>query len=135
MTERHATIHAARALFTQIRLRHLLMKLFPVVYPSGRRSRDRKTACVFHETCGLTHKRLPIADCRLPIYTIANFQLSFRSYLSPSPLESRGQIHGKEPSSIFRSAIGNRKSAMLHFPPTRATSCEFNSKAAISASS
>jgi hypothetical protein len=55
MTKRDTAVHAARALGAEFLLLHVVVKLFPVFHPLGRRAIDGQFAQVFDEASWFTH--------------------------------------------------------------------------------
>ncbi len=62
VAERHAAVHAARALLAQALLLQVRVELVPVADPLQRRAVDRQFAQVFDESGWLAHRRL--LSCR-----------------------------------------------------------------------
>src|SRR5258708_26377886 len=51
MTERHPAVHTASALLSQMRLRHMVVKLLPIKHTFRRRPSALKRTSLFHDAC------------------------------------------------------------------------------------
>src|SRR6185503_6762534 len=111
MTKWHSAVHAARSLIPEFLLRHMRVELLPVMnslrWLAGNRERPR----ILHEACHLTHRIEPQRNSK---FEIRNSKLRISDLTAISSV------------SDFAFRISNF--AFLYFPPTRAWSCEFNSK-------